>query len=575
MMDIDVPDIKRANWNCSHDVAFTSDVLYAKPVFTDHLLANTRCKMDINNASFANPTVSPLYGRYRVKYLAFFSPYRLYMRSWRNDNQFSVRNLDKGYNYPILTIPSVLNNGSKYVPPTSLGDYLGVYPPYFQTDDWSSTDKPEPSTAFSFLAFWDIYRHYIANVQEPNAYCRTQSFIPSYSNGSEIVPSVSPVDTTIPRTQLDAFFTSVLAHDDISGPLDVSSTWSRIFNFDPIFCDKNVASREVVVDGESVIQRSVNHNFHYGLPIAPFSADPFTSWLNNDNIELERTTSSMIVDNGAITMDQWRVANAIQKKFRKYLFNLGDFQDMIDSQYGVKPSTSISKPMFLGAFTSDIVFNDVVSTAQTGDSGDVESNTNLGSRAGYGRGTDRNKSSFIDFTAQEPGVLQVIQIIIPEVFYFEGRDLQYLTKRYDEEFNPEYNIGLLQDLHVQQLNLTPGLRYSAIGADNAGQLRFSTYNESIGKQPYGMQHICKTNRAHGMFTMPEAYKGWLLIHSYNRQPESGGSSLSARGYYSSYGYPEEFNQVFANNQTIDNFQFYLSFDYTKYNVVLKKFIPFI
>ena len=71
------PEVKKANWNNSFDLQTTADVGYCNVVFTDRLLANTHAKLDLNQASFANPTISPLYGRYRVKYLAFWAPDRL------------------------------------------------------------------------------------------------------------------------------------------------------------------------------------------------------------------------------------------------------------------------------------------------------------------------------------------------------------------------------------------------------------------------------------------------------------------------------------------------------------------
>lgn len=573
LMDVDVAEIKRANWNCDHSIVTTSDVLYVKPIFTDHILPNTRVQFDIDQASFANPTISPLYGRFKVKYIAYFAPYRLYMKDWRLNDPFTIEDVtrESSFVYPILDIPlpSNLSNSITYVPPTSLGEYLGAYPAYFDSNDWVINGMPEASTAFSFLAFWDFYRYYIANQQEENFYVRTTAFKPRYFNGSEFVDAVYPSDTTCSRENLNIFFERVsLSSTDNATP--VCTLWSQIFGFNPIFTHKDVATRED--DGEDF--DFVRHEFHYGLPIAPFTADPTTAWLSNSNVELERTSSKMIINNGELTMDQWRIANATQTKLRKYLFHLGDFGDMIDAQYGITPSTQISKPMFLGAFQSDIVFNDVVSTAQTGDTGIVDDNQTLGSRAGYGRGTDRGKQNFVDFTAQEFGVFQIVQIIMPEPFYYEGRDLQYTTHRYDEEFNPNFNIGLLQDLAKSTLNLVPGLSLSPTGTRNTS-FHFSTWDESIGKQPYGMQHITKINKLQGMMTMPEYYQGWALGRSFNGfRNQSYGPTSPARGFYSTYGYPEMFTNIFANNQSIDNFQFYLSFNYTKYNTVLKKFIPF-
>lgn len=580
LMDVDLPEIKRANWNCDHTIQLTSDVLYAKPIFSDYILPHTRVQLDIDQSSFANPTLSPLYGRYKVKYLAFFAPHRLYMREWRMNKTYNLNSItsiddNKKLQYPTLNIPSfvALNNlPPQYVPPTSLAEYLGVYPAYFQNSDWSVNDRPDNSTAFSFLTFWDCYRYYIANQQETSFPVRTKAFRPSFTNENNVVVQSQPFeDTMVSLTSLNLFFDQVI-NTSTTTATDVIRIFQSNCGFDPIFATKEVSARPPA-PGSIIPQYFVQHEYHYGLPIAPFTPDPLTSWLDNDNVELEFSSTKMTVENGQISMDQWRIANALQQKMRKYLYNFGDFGDMIDAQYGIRPSTQISKPMFLGMFQSDIVFNDVVSTAQTGDDGIVESNQVLGSRAGYGHGTDRGKENWIDFTAEEFGTFQIIQIIIPEVFYYEGRDLMYLTHSYEEEFNSTQNIGILQDLEKQQLNLVPNRTSSPTGTSNGGQTPFSLYNTSIGKQPYGMQHICKTNRLLGMFTMDEYYKGWTLARSFNGGRNVTGFPLHSQSY-SSYGIPEMFNIQFANTQNIDNFQFYINFNYTKYNVVLKKFIPF-
>ena len=82
LLDIDFPDIKRANWNNSYDAVTTASPGFVQVVHTDHIMAGTRAKLDFNSASFANSTIAPLYGRYKVKYLAVWAPDRLYMADW-------------------------------------------------------------------------------------------------------------------------------------------------------------------------------------------------------------------------------------------------------------------------------------------------------------------------------------------------------------------------------------------------------------------------------------------------------------------------------------------------------------
>ena len=618
LLDIDFPDVKKANWNNSFDHTTTSDVGYAKPVFVDRVLANTRCKLDIDQASFANPTVSPLLGRYRVKYLAFWAPDRLYIAPWRNGDMVTS---DDNYSYPVIpsyvaptstptgvsrTYARLTGLGHYYVAPTSLASYLGIYPANYDASCWDSRDVPTDSNAFSFLAFWDIYRHYIMNVQEPLAPVRNKAFYPEVINVAtdtldndvtQISPALNPEDVSVSRENLDTFFRRVLTEYDRDVNMDVLALWKDVFHFDPIYSPKRlqyfggrfattsngylapsvaVDSSDSPLTNRDIIDGVViQHDYHHGLPVAPYSPDIFNSWISNENVELERTSAKMDVSNGTLFMEQWVMASRIQNKTRKSIFKHSDFAEYIDQQYGIRPSTSLSKPMFMGAFIRDIVFNDVVSTSQTGDAGSsMNSNKNLGSRAGYGRGTDYSKHSFVDFTAQEPGTLMVLQIILPEPFYYEGRDEMYDVQNFNEEFNPAFDGVGFTPLQKSTMNLVPHTSQDPLGRLTYEALAYSTYNTSIGQQPYGMRHMAKSNMLSGQMAEFSAYLTYALARSFNYVRGLYNTSNQSLGRpYSTYIIPEMFTNIFASN-TVDNFQFYLNFDYLKYQPISKQFLSF-
>lgn len=588
LLDIDFPEVKRSNWNCNHDIQTTADVGYAIPVMVDRILANTHVKMDINQASFANPTVAPLYGRYRVKYLAFWAPDRLYIPEWRDGDAM----VGDDYPYPILPLPtktsqsqynSLTGNSSPYVPYTSLLSYLGLYPAMTQSYDWDPDDMPTPSNALPLLAYWDIYRHYILNVQEDTFPIRVSSFVPAHRDNGLSVAASNPRDTRISRDNLDNFFTSVRKSMS-EGSYDISLLYASCFG--SAFSIKKVVSGDIEhqsfdasnINSEGVV---MYNNYHYGLPLVPYGPDMFTSWVSNENVELEREQSRIVmpVSNGqaTMTMDSWVLASRIQNKVRKSIFKNSDFAEYIDVQYGIKPPTTLTKPMFLGAFVSDIVFNDVISSVQGGDGSSkqsLDSNQNLGSRAGYGRGTDYDKHNFIEFTAEEPGTLMVIQMIVPEVFYFEGRDEMYDVQNFNEEFNPAFDGVGFTPLQTSTLNMVPNLRLSPGGTASALSMPYSEYNQALGQQPYGMRHMAKVNLLKGQMSEYGSYLPYSLARSFNYVRSLFYTQTQSRtDYYSSYIIPEMFTNIFASSVQ-DNFQFYLNFDYLKYQPISKQFLSF-
>lgn len=587
LLDIDFPEVKKSNFNCNHDIQTTADVGYAVPALTDRILANTHVKMDINQASFANPTIAPLYGRYRVKYLAFWAPDRLYIPEWRDGDAM----VGDDYHYPVIPLPDyepaneyerLTGNYSPYVPYTSLLSYLGMYPAMTQSSDWETDDFPTPSNALPLLAFWDIYRHYLLNVQEETFPIRTRSFVPDRMDNNVKFDALNPIDTRVSREDLDGFFKDV-RHNMESGIYDITICYRRRLSHSP-FALKSVVSGELLHD--EVIRSDYNrltflNNYHYGLPLVPYGPDMFTSWVSNENVELEREQSKVVMDvvggKATMTMDSWVLASRIQNKVRKTIFKNSDFAEYIDVQYGIKPPTTLTKPMFLGAFVSDIVFNDVISSVQGGDGStkqSLDSNQNLGSRAGYGRGTDFDKHNFIEFTAQEPGTLMVIQMIVPEVFYYEGRDEMYDVQNFNEEFNPAFDGVGFTPLQMSTLNLTPSLTYSPTGSASYNRVPYSAYNVAVGQQPYGMRHMAKVNLLKGQMAEFGSYLPYSLARSFNYVRSLYQTQNTYRSdYTSSYIIPEMFTNVFASSVQ-DNFQFYLNFDYLKYQPISKQFLSF-
>lgn len=584
-MDIDFPEIKKANWNVSYDLQTTSDVGYVKPVHTDHILAGSHVKMDINQVSFANPTKAPLYGRYRVKYLAFWAPDRLYIPPWRDGDVM----VNDDYPYPV--VPAFISSSSAndydnethnrgpIVEPTSLLSYLGMFPANYDPSIWSRNDHPEPKSALPLLTFWDIYRHYILNPQEHRFPIRVQGFVQAHTDNGVAVSAVNPSNVYPTRLSLDQFFKDVRSNyeNDI---YDISTPY-RLNLGHELFSRKKVVYPDDHQGYQPSQITSALHipNYHYGLPIAPYGADMFTSWVSNENVELERNSSKMDVSNGILTMDQWVLASRIQNKVRKSIFKNSDFSQYIDVQYGIKPPTTLTKPMFLGAFVSDIVFNDVISSAQLGDPNNAEdiklnNNQNLGSRAGYGRGTDYDKHNFIEFTAEEPGTLMVLQIVTPEVFYYEGYDEFYDVTNFNEEFNPAFDGVGFTPLQKAVMNSVPQLFNDPGNRQAYNDLAFSSYNTSIGQQPYGMLHMAKVNKLSGQMAEFGVYQSYALARSFNYvRTLYETATTGVPNMYSSYIIPEMFNNSFTSFVQ-DNFQFYLSFDYLKYQPISKQFLSF-
>lgn len=131
----------------------------------------TRCH------TLTHPTIGPLFGSFKQQNDFFFCPIRLYNAMLHN-NALNIGLDMKSVKFPIIKIPKNAwdtkqtlkgSNGSlkKEVNPSSLPAYLGVKSLQKKASEESYCTI---NNAIPFLAYFDIFKNYYANKQEPNFY---------------------------------------------------------------------------------------------------------------------------------------------------------------------------------------------------------------------------------------------------------------------------------------------------------------------------------------------------------------------------------------------------------------------
>lgn len=137
----------------------------------DTFPVQTRCH------TLTHPTIGPLFGSFKQQNDFFFCPIRLYNAMLHN-NALNIGLDMKKVKFPIIEIPKGQwdtrqtlkgSNGSlkKEVNPSSLPAYLGVKSLRKKENEGSSCII---NNAIPFLAYYDIFKNYYANKQEPYFY---------------------------------------------------------------------------------------------------------------------------------------------------------------------------------------------------------------------------------------------------------------------------------------------------------------------------------------------------------------------------------------------------------------------
>lgn len=592
LLNVEWPEKNLSNWNVDYDLATTMDVGYNVPILTDKIMAHTHVRLNLGAATFTNPTIAPLYAKYKQQITAWWAPTALYVPKMRDGDKWDA---DTDVKYPFVCpdwtditlsgADTYTGNGHEYIPTASLGHYLGLYPARFTTATWDTTGDVVPDRdGIPLLMYYDIFRNFIANQQEEMFPIRTRAFLPAFvNNAGQTTVARNAVDSYISRSLIDEAITNCRNINRRQLEQSVNSIFADLFGFDPLFARRSVFFLGDDVTNESQITDPANfifaEDYNYGLTRSPYAADYFSSFVSNENVELERTKARVKVENDFFTMEQWKIASRMQNFIRKTIFSNSDFSEFIDVHFGVKPPRNLDKPMFLGARVEDIYFNDVISTAQTisQDSPDntIDGNQNLGSRAAFGRAKlQASNDWFVEFTSREPGYLMLICTLIPEVSYFEGLDPMFSTLQFSEEYFPEFDAIGWQDKRKSTFNVVPRQDPTGAIVINGPLVKFDEWDTALAQEPAWFEYMAKYNRLSGQMTDP-MYRHWTLARSFNHGYQAGDNvALNQLRAYNVYIQPEMFNGIFAVTQNVHNFQMYVAFDYKKRQPLSKQFLSF-
>lgn len=616
------PAPSRSNFNLGRVNRFTADVGYIYPCYVEEVLPNSYKRLDLESLIQTNATVAPLMGSFTAKFEAFFIPLRLYHRHLDLNNIKPNFNDDFDFHY-INTLSEVIpldyrtpvkgEPGDEFtiysnlvVSPGSLLDYLGILPAGHNLLSWSKSRKVN---ATPLIGYFDIFRNYYANPHDRNVPFVVENF--SINQVSDNYPYY-PEDF-ISLDRFDNFITGINT-DSISTNPVTGIPSPQAINILPYF-NNTVGSAETlgiplfagqryklnyVSSSGAVIDRyaDTRDGIHFGLMRRTYKDDYFNSRFLNEFVAYMEENSAVTVENNQFYITQLRMQNRIAKYVDKSIFSDTRFGSWIKAHFGVKTNSKLNIPQFLGSLSSNVVFNDIYASAQTGDGG-ITSNQALGSRASLGQGYASSKGSFVEFKATEPGYLMVMFSLVPNVSYFQGIRKMYLKTSFVDLYKPEFDAVGYQDLQFLETFAVgrniPSDVVSIDGDDPAnGKYYFDAtsrldypgdinqINRSIGKHPSWIEYMTAFDETHGLMTQRDQFGYWLLNRPFDvgcydndRTPGDGEMEIG-NGYiqrympslpsYSATTYiqPQLYNTIFAVDKYTDNFQVQVRFyDKTK------------
>lgn len=484
------------------------------------------------------------------------------------------------------------NKPNSQINPSCLLSYLGLKG-YGKTENTEGVSVLKNITAG--LAYWDIFKNYHANKQEENAYyIGTNTNIVGIDNISESWTATDPnninqevnyqnniaitytnnfepesaiVKIKIQGSIITKKLTDVISISSNSGGT-IESTWIMptavwisisykeinliqfpLENLDEMREDllKNTgANNEYQITNTTkspygdLAKRTESGNLNttspmFGLAIKTYQSDIFNNWINTEWLDGEggiNEITAIDVSSGSFTMDTLNLAKKVYDMLNRIAVSGGTYQDWIQTVYTNDYIERSETPIYEGGFSSEIVFQEVISNSAT-------ENEPLGTLAGRGKNTAL-KGGTVKIKIDEPSYIIGLVSITPRIDYSQGNRFDVDLDTLDDLHKPALDAIGFQDLTTNKMAWWD----ETITTDGKKQLK------TVGKQPAWLDYMTNYNKVFGNFAIEDNEMFMTLNRKYEMNDELSIADLTT------YIDPEKYNYIFADT-SLDAMNFWV------------------
>ena len=318
----------------------------------------------------------------------------------------------------------------------------------------------------------------------------------------------------------------------------------------------------------NVVVNNINRfSIEYGqelLGIKTYQSDLFNNWISTEWIDgtngINEVTSISTVGD-SFTIDAFNIASKVYLMLNRIAISGGTFDDWLSAVYGHERKRGIASPMYLGSLIKELGFEEVISNSETGVRGG-ESSQPLGTLAGRGQLTQKNKGGKINYKCDEPSVIMGLVSLTPRIDYSQGNDWTVNLETYDDFHKPP-----LDGIGFQEL-ITEQMAWQSTEISQTGGVS-SLVKRSAGKQPAWINYMTSVNKTYGNFAI-ESKEMFMTINRRYEINKANGLIQDLTTYID----PSKYNQIFAEtNIDAQNFWVQIASDITVRRKMSAKIIP--
>lgn len=161
-------------YRSTHDLSYvwknTQTVGTVVPFLCEYAQIDDTHEIDLSAMVITHPTVGPLYGSFKLQLDVYVAPIRLYQKLLHNNTMGIGLDMSK-VKLPIIQVDGMSTSDN----PTSENQWTQINPSallaYLGLRGWgkfTSSDIVVKKNGVPLLGYWDIWKNYYANKQEPN-----------------------------------------------------------------------------------------------------------------------------------------------------------------------------------------------------------------------------------------------------------------------------------------------------------------------------------------------------------------------------------------------------------------------
>lgn len=290
-------------------------------------------------------------------------------------------------------------------------------------------------------------------------------------------------------------------------------------------------------------------NPQFGLCLKTYNSDLYQNWINTEWIEGTNginEASAVDVSDGKLSMDALNLSQKVYNFLNRIAVSGGTYRDWLETVYtGGNYMERCETPMFEGGVSQEIVFQEVISNSANEDEP-------LGTLAGRGVTTGRQKGGHIRIKVTEPCYIMCICSITPRIDYGQGNTWDTYLKTMNDWHKPALDgIGYQDSLNGERAWWTDYI------AENG-----SLQKTAAGKTVAWINYMTNVNRTFGNFApeMPESFM--VLNRNYSMATNGQIEDLTT------YIDPVKFNYIFADTN-LDAMNFWVQ---TKFDIKVRRLI---